>query len=718
MQYSKGDSQVEDESDGVRKSSTETTVEHDTAMPGPQSEDDLEAGLQENQKEPKRTFRTGKGKRHFPNRPSIRDDPSHIRKAFSMQLSRLSYKRSQSMESISGDSAPKRRGQSFSVRSTRTVSLGSDDIASDKNEESLPHHRSEPFHSYRRISRVFTRMFASNASKTSNNSSTELPEGILNDREDFSFDPQKYNKSMRIQANELPRHFLRGVAGGALRHRLRTERTRFRLVDRDGIFAQSRGLYDVKSKGPGVCTRWLILPNDLFHAVLELNVYLLVFVVLVIYIVLMLIWAWFYWLINVPCKLGMTSYLQSLYLSTIIHTTIGFSMPPDVDIYWNGCVEPVFLLISQSFIVLLYQAITIAVIMFRISRVQPRANTIIWSDKAVVQKIHGHWYLMFRVCELRKQHTHEAHVRCYAVRSSSSDYGSYGVLDSETEKRNFQIINMRLVHPNDETGAYVLTIVPVLIVHRIDIYSPLNPNFGVPVGNIFQTGLPNPNNVLPRRRRTKSNPRGNFQWPHIQARQADADIGERDIAICQTCGESFCTVEALRAHIRYMTVEDINNERPSDAGCHSFLTSTPEYLRETFCNPRRQKTLDIDRVMFLDPEHQVSIDTDIDKELEQNLRQRKRQKSSDDVSEEDEDNTKHKELRQMKSEPPPSPSPRGKDGKKLPTAFDSKVDIREIARIRQYLNTCNIEIICLLEGKYMVAKEKCCIAHISVHKLR
>jgi hypothetical protein len=48
-------------------------------------------------------------------------------------------------------------------------------------------------------------------------------------------------------------------------------------------------------------------------------------------------------------------------------------------------------------------------------RGQPRAKTILFSDRAVLRWVGGQPYFMFRVVETRKQGLTEAHVRCYAV---------------------------------------------------------------------------------------------------------------------------------------------------------------------------------------------------------------------------------------------------------------------------------------------------------------
>jgi len=119
---------------------------------------------------------------------------------------------------------------------------------------------------------------------------------------------------------------------------------------------------------------------------------------------------------------------------------------------------------------------------------------------------------MFQLCELRKHQISEAHVRLYVVKNEvdptpldsnnddiESGRGDYvDVKESQhssslyqkamsstgsgensplfTKHKQFiETCNMRLNHPNDETGGMLLLMVPQLVVHEIDEFSPLMP---------------------------------------------------------------------------------------------------------------------------------------------------------------------------------------------------------------------------------------------------
>lgn len=57
------------------------------------------------------------------------------------------------------------------------------------------------------------------------------------------------------------------------------------------------------------------------------------------------------------------------------------------------------------------------------SRGQKRGRTIVFSDVAVIRKVRGQWYWMFRVAELRKRHIIGAKVRVFCVRHERCPVG-------------------------------------------------------------------------------------------------------------------------------------------------------------------------------------------------------------------------------------------------------------------------------------------------------
>lgn len=100
----------------------------------------------------------------------------------------------------------------------------------------------------------------------------------------------------------------------------------------------------------------------------------------------------------------------------------------------------------------------------------------------MIRKIRGNFYLMMQVCERRKHQLVEAHVRLYSVRHDFDDDGNAEAL--------FQCHQMRVQQPDDDTGAMLLMVLPQVIVHRIDPWSPLFPPECLPRDGHFPSVCP------------------------------------------------------------------------------------------------------------------------------------------------------------------------------------------------------------------------------------
>jgi len=97
---------------------------------------------------------------------------------------------------------------------------------------------------------------------------------------------------------------------------------------------------------------------------------------------------------------------------------------------------------------------------------------------------------------VRKHQLIESHVRLYSIEHSARSSGV-----------EFQTRPMRLQHPDDDLGGMLLLMLPQLIVHRVDPWSPLWPQG--------------------RRKPTQSAASG-FAFPDIFQRTADVENGSRD----------------------------------------------------------------------------------------------------------------------------------------------------------------------------------------------
>ena len=198
------------------------------------------------------------------------------------------------------------------------------------------------------------------------------------------------------------------------------------------------------------------------------------------------------------------------YRTGFVSFRIGYGVS---DYYFGGCYSPLLIVLWQVCTAIVFDAVAVGLIFHRISRGAKRSRTILFSDMAVVRRVGGIPYLMFRLGERRQYHLIEATVRCYCVRhtrlavpvvansmtdttihdgptrryntknqrnghqpgpATSSDDRSL-TTPMRIETTHFVSRQMRLVHPDDQYGSHVWMGLPQIVVHRLDDSSPLVP---------------------------------------------------------------------------------------------------------------------------------------------------------------------------------------------------------------------------------------------------
>ena len=184
------------------------------------------------------------------------------------------------------------------------------------------------------------------------------------------------------------------------------------------------------------------------------------------------------------CGMDINNHMEALYFSLSTMTTIGYGVS---DYYFGDCWTPLLLVLWQSCAAITFSAVAIGLLFQRISRGQKRSKTILFSDKAVVCRVRGVPYLMFRVGELRRHHLIEASVRAYCLRHERIPVTNAACITfewrghltepriSEIETTHFVARHMQLVHPDEMFGSHILMSLPQVIVHRLDERSPLVP---------------------------------------------------------------------------------------------------------------------------------------------------------------------------------------------------------------------------------------------------
>ena len=81
------------------------------------------------------------------------------------------------------------------------------------------------------------------------------------------------------------------------------------------------------------------------------------------------------------------------------------------------------ILMNSFCIGIVYTRLSRAIVLlsFPLSLSQTRSRSLIFSNQAIIKRIHGQWCLIFQVCELRKHQLVESRISCYSVQKTVND---------------------------------------------------------------------------------------------------------------------------------------------------------------------------------------------------------------------------------------------------------------------------------------------------------
>jgi hypothetical protein len=312
--------------------------------------------------------------------------------------------------------------------------------------------------------------------------------------------------------------------------------------------------------GPTSDARLGLHLRDWFHTLLNISSWKLMLLVMLVYNLIIFGFGVIYYGIEhcmpwLQCTgVGLDTLTSAFMLSFESTTTIGFGVE---DPFFRKCKPFVYVLVLQLSLDLMFTSLVTGLVLARVGRAPPRANSIVFSDKAVLRNINGAWNFMFQVCDMRKHQIIEAHVRLYAIRHV------YDFFVDETTGRRvrnsepttlFQTSALRLSCPNDELGGMLLLAVPQVVVHRVDEWSPLISSF---FGSSSQADAPYT---------FSRQPYNSHAWPNPLLRAVDSETGSRDMLACGVCGESFATKALLERHVAH----NVDGDRASG---HDVATS-------------------------------------------------------------------------------------------------------------------------------------------------
>ena len=193
------------------------------------------------------------------------------------------------------------------------------------------------------------------------------------------------------------------------------------------------------------------------------------------------------------CGMDIHNYMEALYFSLSTMATIGYGVS---DYYFGDCWAPFIIVLLQVFSAILFSSLFVGLLFQRLSRGQKRGRTIIFSDVAIIRKVRGEWYWMFRVAELRTRHIIGAKISAFCVRHERCPMSnSRGNETVELETAHYVSHPLFLVNgsrsktttttstmtyeeePNCESALEqrILMGLPTVVVHRMDMMSPMMP---------------------------------------------------------------------------------------------------------------------------------------------------------------------------------------------------------------------------------------------------
>jgi hypothetical protein len=179
-----------------------------------------------------------------------------------------------------------------------------------------------------------------------------------------------------------------------------------------------------------------------------------------LFLVIMFFWsAWYYLVMQVHegCFSGPHErYVDALLFSVVTQMTIGYgNTAPD------SCWVATFLVILQSVLGVIMDAVVLGIIFAKISHPHQRSRSIFISNKAVISRRDGILKLMFRVADIRNAQVVEPKLRMYLY-----TWGE-GRVTAENERVPVRVESIELDYIDG------MLLLPLIIEHTIDERSPL-----------------------------------------------------------------------------------------------------------------------------------------------------------------------------------------------------------------------------------------------------
>jgi hypothetical protein len=168
-----------------------------------------------------------------------------------------------------------------------------------------------------------------------------------------------------------------------------------RLVDRLDAFSQSRG--KIRIVRQHVSNR--LAYRDVFHSIVEAPLRKIIPGLTLLYLVNCIFFALLWWAASKDCDVGIRNFNNAFIFSTFTIMTIGYGTR---DVFFDDCWEASVLIFLESIVSILLDCISLGIVYSHISSGRRRATSILFSDRAVIHRVHGELFFGFQVVEQKK----------------------------------------------------------------------------------------------------------------------------------------------------------------------------------------------------------------------------------------------------------------------------------------------------------------------------
>ncbi|KAM9113797.1 G protein-activated inward rectifier potassium channel 4 isoform 2-T3 [Pangshura tecta] len=211
--------------------------------------------------------------------------------------------------------------------------------------------------------------------------------------------------------------------------------------------------------------------SDLFTTLVDLKWRFNLLVFTMVYTVTWLFFGFIWWLIAyirgdldhledenwIPCVENLSGFVSAFLFSIETETTIGYGYR----VITEKCPEGIILLLIQAILGSIVNAFMVGCMFVKISQPKKRAETLMFSNNAVISIRDEKLCLMFRVGDLRNSHIVEASIRAKLIKSK------------QTKEGEFIPLNQTDINVGFDTGDDRLFLVsPLIISHEINEKSP------------------------------------------------------------------------------------------------------------------------------------------------------------------------------------------------------------------------------------------------------